>query len=161
MAAVAGACSVLRAGDRVIATHDLYGGTYRFFCDVLARNGVATDFVDTTDVAAIDAAQSERTKLIWVETPTNPLLRVADIAAIAERKRPGQILAVDNTFCSPYFQNPLAFGADLVVHSTTKYINGHSESSAGPSSATIPISSRKSGSIKTRPAPCRARKMHT
>jgi cystathionine beta-lyase/cystathionine gamma-synthase len=127
MAAVAAACSTLRAGDHVVATDDLYGGTYRFFCDVLTRHGISTSFVDMTDLAAVDAALTERTKLIWVETPTNPLLRVANLTALAALKRPGQILAVDNTFLSPFFQNPLAFGADLVVHSTTKYINGHSD----------------------------------
>ena len=127
MAAGAAACSIVRAGDRVLATDDLYGGTYRFFCDVLARNGIATTFVDMTDLRAVEAALEDGVKLIWVETPTNPLLRVANIRAIAGLKRPGQILAVDNTFLSPFFQNPLELGADLVVHSTTKYINGHSD----------------------------------
>jgi cystathionine beta-lyase/cystathionine gamma-synthase len=127
MAAVAGACSTLHTGDEVIATDDLYGGTYRFFCDVLSRSGIKTRFVNMTDLAAVEAALTDRTKLIWVETPTNPLLRLADIAGIAALKRTRQILAVDNTFLSPFFQNPLDFGADLVVHSTTKYINGHSD----------------------------------
>ena len=127
MAAVAAACSTLRSGDHVVATQDCYGGTHRFLCDVLSRNGIATSFVDTTSPAAVAAAFTQRTKVIWIETPTNPLLRVADIAAIARLKRPGHVLVVDNTFCSPFFQNPLAFGADLVVHSTTKYINGHSD----------------------------------
>jgi cystathionine beta-lyase/cystathionine gamma-synthase len=127
MAAVDGACAVLRSGDHVIATGDCYGGTYRYFADVLARSGIETTFVTTDDLAAFEAAITPETKLLWVETPTNPLLRLADLAAIASLKRPGQILAVDNTFCSPYFQQPLDFGADLVVHSTTKYINGHSD----------------------------------
>lgn len=127
MAAVAGACAVLRCGDHVVATNDLYGGTYRFFVDVLSRWGIETSFADTTDVDAVRAALRPNTKMIWVETPTNPLLRVADLAAIATLKRDGLVIAVDNTFCSPYFQRPLEFGADLVVHSTTKYINGHSD----------------------------------
>jgi cystathionine gamma-lyase len=127
MAAVAGACALLATGDHVVATRDLYGGTYRFFVDVLARYGIETTFVDTTDLAAVAAVLRSSTRLLWVETPTNPLLRIADLAAIASLKAPGQLLAVDNTFCSPYFQRPLEFGADLVVHSTTKYINGHSD----------------------------------
>jgi cystathionine gamma-lyase len=127
MAAVAGACSWLTSGDHIVATADCYGGTYRFFVDILARSGIETTFVDSTDVAAIEAAIQPKTKLLWIETPTNPLLRVADLEAIAKIKRHGQVLAVDNTFCSPYFQQPLALGADLVVHSTTKYINGHSD----------------------------------
>jgi cystathionine beta-lyase/cystathionine gamma-synthase len=127
MAAVAGACAPLRAGDHILATAGCYGGTYRLFVDVLSRYGIETSFVDTADAAAVAAAQRPRTKLLWVETPTNPLLRLSDIAALAARKRPDQILAVDNTFCSPYLQRPLELGADLVVHSTTKYINGHSD----------------------------------
>jgi len=127
MAAVAGACASLMLGDHVVATSDLYGGTYRFFVDVLGRYGISTTFADTSDLAAVKAAIRPNTRLIWVETPTNPLLRLADIAGIAALKHHGQILAVDNTFCSPFFQTPLAFGADVVVHSTTKYINGHSD----------------------------------
>jgi cystathionine beta-lyase/cystathionine gamma-synthase len=127
MAAVAGACAPLVMGDHVVATSDCYGGTYRFFVDVLARYGIQTTFVDTTDLRAVAAAIRPNTRLFWIETPTNPLLRLADLRAIASLKHPGQLLAVDNTFCSPYFQRPLEFGADLVVHSTTKYINGHSD----------------------------------
>jgi cystathionine gamma-lyase len=127
MAAVAGACAILRAGDHVVATNDLYGGTYRFFVDVLSRWGIETSFADTTDPSAVRAALRPNTKLIWVESPTNPLLRLTDITAIAALKRDGIAVAVDNTFCSPYFQRPLELGADIVVHSTTKYINGHSD----------------------------------
>ena len=127
MAAIFGACSILRAGDHVVATSDLYGGTYRLFVDELSRFGIETTFADTTDVAAVRAALRPSTRLLWVETPTNPLLRLADIRALAALKRPGLVLAVDNTFCSPYCQRPLELGADLVVHSTTKYINGHSD----------------------------------
>ena len=127
MAAIFGACSILRAGDHVVATSDLYGGTYRLFVDELERFGIETTFADTTDVEAVRAALRPTTRLLWVETPTNPLLRLADIRALAALKRPGLVLAVDNTFCSPYCQRPIELGADLVVHSTTKYINGHSD----------------------------------
>ncbi len=127
MAAVAAACAPLRPGDHLVATRDLYGGTYRFFVDVLEPAGIACTFVDTTRPHGVAAALRPATKLLWIETPTNPLLRVADIAAIAALRRPGQVLAVDNTFCSPYFQRPLELGADVVVHSTTKYVNGHSD----------------------------------
>ncbi len=127
MAAVAAACAPLRGGDHIVATNDCYGGTYRFFVDVLSRYGIDVSFVDTTNPVAVESALREHTRLLWIETPTNPLLRVADIRAIAALKRSKQILAVDNTFCSPYFQRPLELGADLVVHSTTKYVNGHSD----------------------------------
>jgi cystathionine gamma-lyase/homocysteine desulfhydrase len=127
MAAIFGACSLLQAGDHLIATSDCYGGTYRLFVDELSRYGIETTFVDTTDLDAVRAALRPNTKLLWIETPTNPLLRVADLRALAALKGPGRILAVDNTFLSPYFQRPLEQGADLVVHSTTKYINGHSD----------------------------------
>lgn len=127
MAAIHGACAVLRAGDNIVATDDCYGGTWRLFVDVLSRYGITTTFVDTTDLGAVAGALARNTKLIWIETPTNPLLRLTDIAAVARLKRPDQVLAVDNTFMSPFFQRPLELGADLVVHSTTKYINGHSD----------------------------------
>jgi cystathionine gamma-lyase len=127
MAAIAGACAPLRTGDHVIATGDCYGGTYRYFADVLSRYAIETTFVDTTDTNAVREAIRPNTRLLWIETPTNPLLRLADLRALAALKTPTCILAVDNTFCSPYFQRPLELGADLVVHSTTKYINGHSD----------------------------------
>ncbi len=127
MAAVAGAASLLRAGDHVVACHEIYGGTYRLFSSVLSGYGITTTYVDFTDLAAVRAAIRPETKLIWIETPSNPLLTVFDIAGIARLKAPGRIVAVDNTFCTPYFQRPLALGADVVVHSTTKYINGHSD----------------------------------
>lgn len=127
MAAVAGAASLLRSGDHILACHEIYGGTYRLFSDVLSRYGIATTYVDFTDLGAVRAALRPETKLIWIETPSNPLLTIFDIAAIARLKGPGQVVAVDNTFCTPYFQKPLQLGADIVVHSTTKYINGHSD----------------------------------
>ncbi len=128
MAAVNGAiASFLRAGDHIVATRDIYGGTFRLLSDVLPRFGIETTYVDMADLAAVRAAVRPTTKLFWVETPTNPLLTLIDIRAICGLRRPGQIVVVDNTFCSPYFQRPLELGADVVMHSTTKYINGHSD----------------------------------
>ncbi|MEA2690153.1 MAG: cystathionine gamma-lyase, partial [Candidatus Eremiobacteraeota bacterium] len=101
MAAVAGACALLTAGDHLVATGDCYGGTYRLFVDVLARWGITTTFADTTDPGAVREALRPNTKMLWVETPTNPLLRLADLRAIAALKPDGCVLAVDNTFCSP------------------------------------------------------------
>ena len=126
-AANAASLSFLRAGDHIVATKDLYGGTHRLFSDVFPRYGITTTYVDMCDVAATHAAVLPNTKLFWVETPTNPLLRIIDIAAISALRRPGQIVAVDNTFATPYWQRPLEFGADVVMHSTTKYLGGHSD----------------------------------
>jgi cystathionine beta-lyase/cystathionine gamma-synthase len=127
MAAVNGACSILSAGDHIVAVHDLYGGTHRLFSDVFPRYGITVTYVDMCDLAVTRAAIRPNTKLFWVETPTNPLLRIVDIAAIAALKRPGQVVAVDNTFATPYWQSPLELGADIVMHSTTKYLGGHSD----------------------------------
>ncbi len=127
MAAAAGAAALLRAGDHIIATRDLYGGTHRLFADVLTRYGITTSFVDMCDLDVTRAAIRPNTKLFWVETPTNPLLKIIDIAGVARLRRPGQVVAVDNTFATPYWQSPLALGADVVMHSTTKYLNGHSD----------------------------------
>ncbi|MGI5167307.1 cystathionine gamma-synthase [Spirillospora sp. CA-253888] len=120
--------TVCRPGDHVIIPNDAYGGTYRLFAKVAEPWGVTFDPVPLGDPAAVRAAVRPETKLIWVETPTNPLLGVADIAALAGiAHEAGALLAVDNTFASPYLQRPLALGADVVVHSTTKYIGGHSD----------------------------------
>ena len=119
--------TLVASGDHVIVGEDLYGGSYRLFTRVLPRYGITFSFVDLRDPQALEAAQRPETKLIWLETPTNPLLRLVDISAIAARRRAGQILVVDNTFATPYFQRPLQLGADIVVHSTTKYIGGHSD----------------------------------
>jgi len=127
MAAVNGACSILSAGDHIVAVHDLYGGTHRLFSDVFPRYGIEVTYVDMCDLAATRAAIRPNTKLFWIETPTNPLLRIVDIAAICALKRPGQVVAVDNTFATPYWQSPLELGADIVMHSTTKYLGGHSD----------------------------------
>jgi cystathionine gamma-synthase len=120
--------TICKPGDHVVIPDDAYGGTFRLISKVLARWGVAYDPVSLTDVQAVRAAVRPETKVIWVETPTNPLLGVADIAALAHVAREtGVRLVVDNTFASPYLQRPLALGADVVVHSTTKYIGGHSD----------------------------------
>ena len=119
---------MLQAGDHVICGDDVYGGTYRLFQRVMADKGLTFDFVDTSDLAAVKAAIGPRTRLIWLETPTNPLLKLVDIAAIAQLARERKALTlVDNTFASPYGQRPLELGADLALHSTTKYIGGHSD----------------------------------
>jgi cystathionine gamma-synthase len=114
------------AGDHVILPRDLYGGTYRLVDKVLARFGLAYDMVDQTDLGALERALRDDTRLIWVETPTNPLLNVVDIEAVVARKR-GALVAVDNTFATPVVQRPLELGADAVVHSATKYLGGHSD----------------------------------
>lgn len=127
MAAVFGATAPLRQGDHILATRDIYGGTHRLFVDLLPRYGIETSYVDMTDIEATRAAIRPNTKLFWIETPANPLLTIIDIRAIAALKKPGQIVAVDNTFATPYLQQPLSLGADIVMHSTTKYITGHSD----------------------------------
>jgi cystathionine gamma-lyase len=125
--------ALLKTGDHVIVTDDLYGGTQRLFRKVFEANyGIRFSFVDTSQPEAVQKAVNDNTKLIWIESPTNPLLKLTDIAAMAEIARENRmVLLVDNTFMSPYFQNPLTLGADLVLHSTSKYINGHSDSIGG------------------------------
>jgi cystathionine gamma-lyase len=128
LAASTAVLSLLEAGDHVVAGDDLYGGSFRLFDKVFRRLGLSFTYVDARDPRAVAAAIGPRTRLAWVETPTNPLLRLFDIAAIAKLCRArGVLVAVDNTFMTPYFQRPLALGAHLVVHSTTKYLNGHSD----------------------------------
>jgi cystathionine beta-lyase/cystathionine gamma-synthase len=122
----------LSSGDHVVVTDNTYGGTFRLFDKVLTRYGLQFSYVDTSDLAAVERAMTPRTKLVFIETPTNPVLRLTDIAAVAEiAHRHGAILSVDNTFASPCLQKPLSLGADLVMHSTTKYLNGHSDSIGG------------------------------
>jgi cystathionine gamma-synthase len=119
---------LLAAGDHVIGGDDAYGGTYRLFTKVFARHGISFDFVDTRDPEEVAEAIRPETKLVWLETPTNPLLKLADIAKISELARPrGVLTLVDNTFASPYLQRPLELGADIVLYSTTKYMGGHSD----------------------------------
>ncbi len=127
MAATSAVINLLSAGDHVVVGDDLYGGTYRLFERVFARYGLTFTYVDMRDLDAVAAAMQPNTKLFWIETPSNPLLNVVDIAAVAALRRADQIVAVDNTFATPYFQQPLALGAQIVVHSTTKYIGGHSD----------------------------------
>jgi cystathionine gamma-synthase/cystathionine gamma-lyase len=119
--------SLLSAGDHVVVSDDTYGGTYRLFTRVLERFGLTSTFVDMTDLDAVRAAIRPNTKMFWIETPTNPMLRIVDIAAVAALRTNGELVVVDNTFCTPYFQSPLALGADIVIHSATKYIGGHSD----------------------------------
>lgn len=122
----------LKPGDLLIAPHDCYGGSYRLFDSLSKRGAYRVKFVDQGDSAALDAALAEKPKLVLVESPSNPLLRVVDIAAICQAARAaGAVSVVDNTFLSPALQNPLALGADLVIHSCTKYLNGHSDVVAG------------------------------
>ncbi len=128
MAAVDAVMKLLNAGDHVVVSDDVYGGTYRLFERVLARFGLSFTWVDASDVGNVEQAIRPNTRMIWAETPTNPLLKIIDLSALASLARDRQlILAVDNTFATPYLQNPLDLGADVVVHSTTKYIGGHSD----------------------------------
>jgi cystathionine gamma-synthase len=122
--------AVAAAGDHVVIPDDLYGGTYRLVDKVLTHWGLRYTMVDQTDLDAVDAAVTDHTKLIWVETPTNPTLKVVDIEQIAARRRDA-LVAVDNTFATPVYQRPLELGVDAVVHSTTKYIGGHSDAVGG------------------------------
>lgn len=119
---------LLNPGDEVIAANDMYGGTYRLFTKVFAKYGISFKFVDMTNLDNIEKSITHQTKLIWTETPTNPLLNITDIAGVAAIAQKHHILlCVDNTFASPYLQNPLRLGADIVVHSATKYLGGHSD----------------------------------
>ncbi len=128
MAATALVGSLLRPGDHVVLVNDAYGGTFRYFAVVLGEHGVEWSAVDLTDPAHLEGALRPNTRLVWVETPTNPLLRLVDVAAIsATATAAGVMVAVDNTFATPYLQRPLELGATLVVHSTTKYLGGHSD----------------------------------
>ena len=128
VAATDAVIKLLSPGDEVIAANDMYGGTFRLFTKVFAKFGIKFIYVDTTNAANIAAAVTANTKLLWIETPTNPLMNITDIkAAAAIAKKAGALLCVDNTFASPYLQNPLDMGADIVMHSSTKYLGGHSD----------------------------------
>ncbi len=133
MAATSTLLELLDSGDHVIAVDDLYGGSYRLFERVRRRSaGLDFSFVDLTDLTAFEAAITPKTRLVWIETPTNPLLKIIDIAAVsAMAKKHGLIVVVDNTFASPMLQRPLELGADIVMHSATKYLNGHSDMVGG------------------------------
>jgi len=132
MAAISTLMELFKPGDEIIATDDLYGGSIRLFDHVSSKNGVVIKYVDTSDLAALEAAISGATKAIFIETPTNPMMKVADIAAIGKLTARREILLiVDNTFLTPYFCNPIALGADIVIHSGTKYLAGHNDTLAG------------------------------
>ncbi|MCC5824192.1 MAG: cystathionine gamma-synthase [Phycisphaerales bacterium] len=132
VAATGAVIHLLSAGDHVVLCDDVYGGTNRIFHRVFAQLGIEITLVDMTDLEATKAAFQPNTKLVWIETPTNPMLKIVDIPAVTRLAREhGAITAVDNTFCSPYLQNPLSLGADIVCHSTTKYIGGHSDAIGG------------------------------
>jgi len=132
MAAIGAISTLLKAGDHVIASDNMYGGTYRLFEHVLTRYNLSFSYLDTADLNAVERAITSSTKMLFVETPTNPVMRLTDLAAASELARSrGLTLAVDNTFASPYLQRPIELGADLVMHSTTKYLNGHSDSIGG------------------------------
>lgn len=127
-AAVTTVLHMLKSGDHVVSGDDLYGGSLRIFEHVFKPMGIEFTYVDSTDAKNLEKAIKPNTKMVWLETPTNPLLKISDIAAISKiAKKHGVITAVDNTFMSPFFQNPLELGAELVIHSTTKYIGGHSD----------------------------------
>lgn len=132
LAATDAVLKLFKPGDEIIATHDIYGGTYRIMKKIYEPFGLVFHFVDMNDVQEIEKAISEKTKMIWVETPTNPLLKIIDITAVTTLcKSRGILSAVDNTFASPYLQNPLDQGADIVMHSVTKYLSGHSDTVMG------------------------------
>jgi len=132
MAAINAICTMLKAGDHMVCGHDLYGGVPRLFNQVLADFGMEFTYVDTSVAANVERAIRKHTRIVYVETPTNPLMTLSDIPAISEVCHRKKIeLVVDNTFMSPYFQQPIALGADMVVHSTTKFLNGHSDGLGG------------------------------
>lgn len=119
---------LLKEGDHIVSSRDVYGGTYRLFLRAFQNFGLEFSFVESSDVGEIESALTKRTRLVWIESPTNPLLRITDIRAAAGlTRRHGALCLVDNTFASPFFQRPLSLGADLVLHSTTKYISGHAD----------------------------------
>jgi cystathionine beta-lyase/cystathionine gamma-synthase len=132
LAATDALLKLLSAGDHVLCGENVYGGTHRLMQQVFARLGLTFTFVDTRDLEAVSRARTKATRMLFVETPTNPMMRLTDLAAMgALAKDHGLLLVVDNTFATPYFQNPLQFGADVVLHSTTKYLNGHSDMVGG------------------------------
>ena len=128
MAAITALMFLLKPGDHVVTGDDIYGGTYRLFARVFSNMGLSFSFVNMRDLKLVEKSITAKTKMVWIETPSNPLLNIVDLAAVIGLAKKKKILAVvDNTFLSPYFQKPFEFGADIVVHSTTKYLNGHSD----------------------------------
>jgi len=146
MSAIAAVMNLLRSGDHVVVSRNVYGGTYRLFEGLLRQFGLDFTWVDTSDLSAISAALKPNTKMLYVETPTNPVLRLTDLAGASRIARRAKLrLVVDNTFMSPYFQRPIDFGADIVVHSTTKFLNGHSDSVGGCVITTKPADAERIG----------------
>jgi cystathionine gamma-lyase/cystathionine beta-lyase/cystathionine gamma-lyase/homocysteine desulfhydrase len=132
MAAIDATLRLVKAGEHVVVSDNTYGGTFRLFSRILAQYNVEFSFVDTSDVSAVEAAIKENTRMVFIETPTNPVMIVSDMRAVSEvAHRVGARVACDNTFMSPYLQRPMEFGVDIVVHSTTKYLNGHSDGVGG------------------------------
>ena len=132
MAAISTLMTLAKAGDHIVCSRNVYGGTYRYFSQILENYALQFSWVDSTDLGAISEAIRENTRIVYVETPTNPMMEVTDIAGAATLAHDANaLLAVDNTFLSPYFQRPLELGADVVIHSTTKFLNGHSDSLGG------------------------------
>ncbi len=144
MAAINAIITMLKSGDHVVAGHNLYGGTPRLFNQVFANFGVTFSYIDTSDVANVERAIQKNTRIVFLETPTNPLMELCDVRAISDLcHRHGVEVVVDNTFMSPYFQRPIELGADMVVHSTTKFLNGHSDGLGGVVVCTKPEQAEK------------------
>jgi cystathionine beta-lyase/cystathionine gamma-synthase len=144
MAAITAITTMLKAGDHIVAGHNLYGGTPRLFNQILANFGLTFTYVDTSEIDKVERAVQKNTRLVFLETPTNPLMELCDLRAIAELSHQrGVEVVVDNTFMSPYFQRPIELGADMVVHSTTKFLNGHSDGLGGVVVCTKPEQAEK------------------
>jgi cystathionine gamma-lyase/cystathionine beta-lyase/cystathionine gamma-lyase/homocysteine desulfhydrase len=144
MAAVTALCSFMKSGDHLICGSNVYGGVPRLFNQVMAPYGLEFSYVDTSDVKNVEKAMRKNTRYVWIETPTNPLMVLTDIAAVAKVAHAGGAeLVVDNTFMSPYFQQPISLGADIVMHSTTKFLNGHSDGLGGVMVCTKPEQAEK------------------
>ena len=149
MAAINAICTMYKSGDHVVAGHNLYGGVPRLFNQVLAGYGIEFTYVDTSEVKNVERAIRKKTRMVYVETPTNPLMVLSDLREISEITRSKKIdLVVDNTFMSPYFQQPIALGADMVVHSTTKFLNGHSDGLGGVVVCTMPEQAEQLGFVQ-------------
>jgi len=149
MAAINAICTMFKTGDHVVCGHNLYGGTPRLFNQVLTGYGIEFTYVDTGDVRNVERAIRKRTRMVFVETPTNPLMAISDLRAISKVCRQKKVdLVVDNTFMSPYFQKPIALGADMVVHSTTKFLNGHSDGLGGVVVCTRPEQAEQLGFVQ-------------
>jgi cystathionine gamma-lyase len=155
MAAEATLVMMFQAGDRVLVHNDLYGGTYRLFETVYRDKQITADYVDLRDLAALEQALKRKPKAVWIESPTNPLMNLVDLKAVSDLAHAhGAITICDNTFLSPYFQNPLEFGVDVVLHSTTKYINGHSDVVGGALIVKDPALAEKIGYLQNAIGTC-------